>query len=75
MARQKLGELLLDEYEITDYQLEEALEIQKKDNKRIGIILVEIGAIDGKTLSKFLIRQTEGRMNELSTGKKNKDGS
>lgn len=59
MAKKKIGELLIDNYEITEQQLKEALEVQKTSEKLIGIILIELGYIDKKTLEKYLIMQTE----------------
>jgi len=43
--RRRLGDLLLDHHFITTAQLEEALKRQKKSGKRLGDILVNMGAL------------------------------
>ena len=43
--RHRLGDLLLEKHFVTAEQLEQAIEIQKKSNKRLGDILVETGAL------------------------------
>ena len=59
MARPLLGEILLENGEISQEQLEMALEIQKKEGGLIGIILVSQGAIEEQTLVKYLAIQAE----------------
>ncbi len=52
-----LGQLLLWNKIITQEQLDEALEEQKKTNKKLGSILIEKGFVDEKTLNDFLSKQ------------------
>ncbi|MCP4136893.1 MAG: hypothetical protein GY754_38335 [bacterium] len=59
MARPLLGEILLEEGEITQDQLDKALEVQKNEGGLIGIILVTQGAISEQTLVKYLALQAE----------------
>jgi type IV pilus assembly protein PilB len=59
MARPLLGEILLENSEITKEQLDNALEIQKKEGGLIGIILVNQGAITEQILVKYLAIQAE----------------
>ena len=59
MARPLLGEILLENKEITLEQLEKAIDIQKKEGGLIGIILVTMGAITEQTLVKYLAVQAE----------------
>lgn len=61
-TNQRIGEILISQGLITPQQLEEALKIQKKRNrKRLGEILVEIGAIRREELYETLqyIYETE----------------
>lgn len=59
MARSKkmLGEMLIEENFITEYQLLEALERQKRTGKKLGEILVELGHISEKDLYKVLAKR------------------
>ncbi len=59
MTRPLLGEILLENGEITNDQLEKAVEVQKKEGGLIGIILVSQGAITEQTLVKYLAIQAE----------------
>jgi len=59
MARPLLGEILLENNEISKEQLNKAIEIQKKEGGLIGIILVNMGAISEQTLVKYLAVQAE----------------
>ncbi len=59
MARPLLGEILLDNNEISEEQLNKALEVQKNEGGLIGIILVTQGAITEQTLVKYLAIQAE----------------
>jgi hypothetical protein len=59
MARPLLGEILLDNKEISQEQLEKAIEVQKKEGGLIGIILVTMGDITEQTLVKYLAIQAE----------------
>jgi hypothetical protein len=59
MARPLLGEILLENGEITQEQLEKAVEVQRKEGGLIGIILVSQGAITEQTLVKYLAVQAE----------------
>lgn len=59
MSKVLLGEMLLENGEITRQQLDEALEIQKKDGGLLGIILVNLGFINEQSLVKYLAIQAE----------------
>jgi hypothetical protein len=59
MARPLLGEILLENKEVTKEQLDKAIEVQKKEGGLIGIILVTMGAITEQTLVKYLAIQAE----------------
>jgi type IV pilus assembly protein PilB len=59
MAKQLLGEILVANGEITQAQLDEALAIQKEEGGLIGIILVNLGHVDEKSLVKYLAIQAE----------------
>ncbi|HON79466.1 MAG TPA: hypothetical protein PK544_13320 [Spirochaetota bacterium] len=59
MPKPLLGELLVDNNEITQDQLSKAIEIQKKEGGLIGIIMVNLGFIDEQTLVKYLAVQAE----------------
>ncbi len=59
MAKPLLGEMLLENGEITREQLDKALEVQKKEGGLMGIILVNLGLIPEKTLVKYLALQAE----------------
>ncbi len=59
MSRPLLGEILLEKGEITQEQLDKALEVQKNEGGLIGIILVNQGAISEQLLVKYLALQAE----------------
>lgn len=59
MSKALLGEMLLENGEITRSQLDEALEHQKKEGGLLGIILVNIGHLSEQTLVKYLAVQAE----------------
>ena len=59
MAKQLLGDILVDNGEITAEQLNEALEIQKNEGGLIGIILVNLGFLSEQSLVKYLAVQAE----------------
>ncbi len=59
MAKPLLGEILLENGEITQDQLDKALEVQKNEGGLIGIILVTQGAISEQLLVKYLALQAE----------------
>ncbi len=59
MGRPLLGEILLEEGEITQEELNKALEVQKTEGGLIGIILVTQGIIKEQTLVKYLALQAE----------------
>ncbi|MBN2039635.1 MAG: hypothetical protein JW864_06315 [Spirochaetes bacterium] len=59
MAKPLLGEMLVDGGEITQEQLDKALEIQKEEGGLIGIILVNLNFINEQTLVKYLASQAE----------------
>lgn len=59
MAKPLLGEMLLENDEISQDQLNKALEVQKTEGGLIGIILVNLGFIAEETLVKYLAAQAE----------------
>lgn len=59
MAKQLLGDILVEHGEITSAQMSEALDIQKKEGGLIGIILVNLGYISEQSLVKYLAIQAE----------------
>ena len=54
-----LGELLMDDYIITQEQLEKALEIQSEKGGFLGGILVTEGYLDQKTLASYIKKHEE----------------
>jgi type IV pilus assembly protein PilB len=52
----KIGEILSKEGHITSFQLEEALNYQKKQNGRLGNILLRLGYIEEETIVNVLSR-------------------
>ena len=65
MTRIPLGELLVENDVITQNQLQEAMGIQKKEGGLIGVVLINLGYIDEKTLVKYLSLQAEGVVNTV----------
>ncbi len=59
MAKPLLGEMLLENGEISREQLDKALETQKKEGGLMGIILVNLGFISEKMLVQYLALQAE----------------
>jgi len=59
MDKPLLGKILLEHKEITEDQLNKAVEYQKNEGGLIGIILVSQGAISEQTLVKYLAIQAE----------------
>ena len=57
MLKKRIGDLLLEHGEITQEQLDEALEIQQKNRKKIGTILIEEGFVQEETVLKTLEKQ------------------
>lgn len=53
----KLGQLLVNNNIVTEEQLEQALELQKKEGGRIGSNLISLGFLTDETLVEFLSRQ------------------
>jgi len=50
----KIGEILVENNEITHDQLEKALQYQQKNGGKIGVILVEMGFTTVTALKKYL---------------------
>jgi len=57
--RMRLGEILIQNNEITQDQLNQALEYQKQKGVKIGIALVELDLIERATLVKYLTKQSQ----------------
>lgn len=67
-TNQRIGEIILNQGLITPQQLEKALKVQSKGNKkRLGEILVEIGAISREELYEVLQYVYETEYVDLST--------
>ncbi|MEE9316454.1 MAG: type II secretion system protein GspE, partial [bacterium] len=56
-SRLKLGELLIREGLITEEQLQKALQMQKREGKRIGEVLVKLGLINERDIVVTLGKQ------------------
>jgi type IV pilus assembly protein PilB len=56
-SREKLGQILLNESLITEEQLEKAIEIQKKDGKRLGETLISLGIVTDKDIVIAMAKQ------------------
>lgn len=50
----RLGDLLVENKEITQDQLEKALKFQEENGGKIGVILIEMGYTTVTTLKKYL---------------------
>jgi type IV pilus assembly protein PilB len=55
--RVRLGELLVESQIITRAQLEEILELQRKDERRLGTLLVEAGVVTETQVTQILSQQ------------------
>ena len=55
-GKTKIGELLCKEGYITGTHLEDALNYQKRNNGRLGHILIKLGYIDDETIVNVLSR-------------------
>ncbi|MDY7035381.1 MAG: ATPase, T2SS/T4P/T4SS family, partial [Thermodesulfobacteriota bacterium] len=55
-GKTRIGELLCKEGHITSIQLQEALNYQKKNNRRLGSILLQLGYIEDETIVNILSR-------------------
>src|SRR5689334_19475841 len=56
-ARIRLGELLVEAQIITHQQLEDVLQLQKRDGRRIGALLVEAGLVSETQVTQILSQQ------------------
>jgi type IV pilus assembly protein PilB len=56
-ARVRLGELLVEAQIITRQQLEDALNLQKQDGRRIGTLLVDAGLVSETQVTQILSQQ------------------
>ena len=65
----KLGELLVENGLLTEQQLLEALETQKKERKLLGEIIVELGFTTRENLDATLARQYGSKLGEILIGK------
>jgi len=53
----KIGEFLLDESRITQEQLQNALEVQKKEPGKLGSILIRLGYVTEEDIAQALSKQ------------------
>ena len=65
----KLGELLVENGLLTEQQLLEALETQKKERKLLGEIIVGLGFTTRENLDATLARQYGSKLGEILIGK------
>ncbi len=65
-SRPRLGEMLIEGGYISDAQLEEALEVQKRTHRKLGATLVKMGALQQAHLTRVMCRHFE--MGEWNTG-------
>src|SRR3989338_148639 len=63
---ERLGDLLRKDGQITKFQLDEALAVQKKSGGRLGQIIVALGFIDEETIVNFLARQLNFPVSHIS---------
>src|SRR3989338_10108035 len=63
---ERLGDLLRKYGQITKFQLDEALAVQKKIGGRLGQIIVALGFIDEETIVNFLARQLNFPVSHIS---------
>src|SRR5215472_15493943 len=57
VARLKIGELLTEAKVLTREQLDEALELQRKEGKKLGVILTQLGLVTETQVTQTLGRQ------------------
>ena len=57
LVKKKLGELLIEAGKMREDQLNAALEMQKKNNKPLGDILVDIGLVKDEDIAFVLSKQ------------------
>ena len=55
--RKKIGELLIEEGTISPKTLERAVERGKKEHKKVGLVLEEMGVVTGEEIAEALARQ------------------
>ena len=53
----KIGEFLLDDSRITQEQLQNALEVQKKEPGKLGSILIRLGYVTEEDIAQALSKQ------------------
>ncbi len=64
MSKQFIGTMLVDGGEISQEQLDHALEVQKERGGRIGVILVQERYITTGILCRYLQLQTNGAISD-----------
>lgn len=67
MSKKRIGDLLLENGKITEEQLENVLELQRKNRKKIGTILVEEGIVEEEVILKTLENQIGIQKIDFST--------
>lgn len=65
----KLGEILVEKGILTEQQLIEALETQKRDRKLLGEIIVDLGFVTKEKLDATLSKQYGSMLGEILTSK------
>ena len=53
----KIGEILLKESKISDNQLQNALEVQKRESGKLGSILIRLGFVSEEDIAQVLSKQ------------------
>ena len=66
LKKVKLGEALIKDGIITESQLEKALERQEETKEKIGFALISLGFIDQPILLRYLSRQAQSLIDDIS---------
>lgn len=67
MLSTKIGTLLLSENLITQEQLEQAIQVQKKEGGRLGSLFIKLGFVDESKIAEFLSKQYNVPYIDLNT--------
>ncbi len=66
MSKKLLGEMLVEAGEITQAQLDEALAIKETSQKKIGVILLELGYLSKEALMQVIATQSAQTISKSS---------
>ncbi len=67
-SAEKLGQILLDQGDLTEPQLAEGLSLQRQRGTRIGELLCQLGHLDAQALREALVRQAQLPQVDLTDG-------